>query len=121
MKKVYLEIFFAIIFVAVSTFLVYGRLVDVRVFWNSQMIWSAILMLGWVIVSLGYFHQGLLVRSDHSASNVSVLLPAAVFVVQCILFIKGIYYEDWSLVLGALVVNAGVVFSLYQIVTVKIK
>jgi len=115
MKKVHLEVFLAILFVAVSTAFVYGRLVDVRIFWNSQTAWSAILMAGWIIVALGYFHQGLLVRSGHSASHVSALLPSAVFIVQCVLFVKGIYYEDWSLIFGAVVVNTGVVFSLYQI------
>ena len=32
-----------------------------------------------------------------------------------ILFIKGVFFNDWSLVFGALIVNSGVVFCLYQI------
>ena len=62
-----------------------------------------------------------LVREARSDRNVSVLLPIVVFFVQCILFVKGVYYRDWSLVWGALVVNSGVVFSFYQIARVREK
>lgn len=74
-----------------------------------------------MVVSLGYYNQGHLVQKSKSASHVSVMLPIAAFVVQCVLFVKGIHYKDWSLVLGALVVNSGVLFSLYQIYKVKLK
>jgi len=79
------------------------------------------LALGWVIVSLGYYHQGWLVHKSKSAEHVSIVLPVAVFMVQCILFVKGIYYKDWSLILGAVMVNSGVVFSLYQIIKSRSK
>ncbi len=85
------------------------------------MFWSVILAFGWIVVSLGYYHQGWLVHKSKSAEHVSVVLPIAVFLVQCILFVKGIYYHDWSLILGAIMVNSGVIFSLYQIVRVKSK
>ena len=73
-------------------------------------------MLGWIIVSAGYYHQGWLVRKDHSSAHVSLVLPVAVFFVQCILFVKGIYFDDWSLVAGAVLVNSGVCFSIYNII-----
>lgn len=78
-------------------------------------------MAGWVIVSLGYFHQGWLVHSGKNAEHVSIVLPVAVFSVQCILFVKGIFYGDWSLIYGAVIVNSGVVFSLYQIIKARHK
>ncbi|KND48896.1 MAG: hypothetical protein AB200_00515 [Parcubacteria bacterium C7867-005] len=119
MKKIYLEILFSALFVALSTIFIYGRLIGFDVFWNSQFLWSVILSIGWVVVALGYYHQGWLVHTSRSADHVSVVLPTAVFIVQCILFIKGIYYGDWSLIIGAVMVNSGVVFSLYQIVRAK--
>ncbi len=73
------------------------------------------LAIGWVIVSAGYFHQGWLVRKDGSSDHVSILLPSVVFLVQCVLFVKGVYYADWSLIAGAIMVNTGVLFSLYNI------
>ncbi len=121
MKKVFLEIFFSLTFVAVATFLMYGQLVGVSDFWNAQNVWSIILACGWVVVSLGYYHQGYVVHKSKSAEHVSIVLPGAVFIVQCILFVKGIYYDDWALIFGALVVNSGVIFSLYQITHVKFR
>ncbi|HEY4505214.1 MAG TPA: hypothetical protein VJG67_00785 [Candidatus Paceibacterota bacterium] len=114
--KLFLEIIFSIAFVLVGTYFVYGQLEFVNSFWNAQSIWSSILAIGWIIVSLGYFHQGWLIHEKRNAHNVSALLPIAVFFIQCILFVKGIYYHDWSLIWGALVVNSGVVFSLYHII-----
>ena len=114
--KLFLEIIFSIAFVLVGTYFVYGQLEFVNSFWNAQSIWSVILSIGWIIVSLGYFHQGWLIHEKRNAHNVSALLPIAVFFIQCILFVKGIYYHDWSLIWGALVVNSGVVFSLYHII-----
>ncbi len=118
-NKIYLEISLCILFVAISTFFLYGSLVGFDVFWNAQFLWSSVLAVGWVIVSLGYYHQGWMVHQNKSAKNVSTVLPIAVFIVQCILFIKGIYYSDWSLISGAVMVNSGVVFNLYQIFKVK--
>lgn len=121
MKKVHIEILIAILFVVVPTFFIYRELVGFDIFWNSQMIWSTLLAFGWIIVSLGYFRQGWLVHHSGDAREVSVLLPCSAFVVQCILFVKGIHYHDWSLVGGAILVNSGVVFSLYNILKAKIK
>lgn len=121
MKKIHFEIPVSVLFVFISTFFVYKYLADLSVFWNSQIFWSVVLALGWVVVSFGYYHQGWLVHKSKSAEHVSVVLPVAVFIVQCILFVKGIYYEDWSLILGAVMVNSGVVFSLYQITKVKFR
>lgn len=115
-KKLILEIIISILFVFVGTFFVYGYLKSSSSFWDVQNIWSIILALGWVIVSMGYYHQGFLIHKNHNAKNVSALLPTAVFFIQCILFIKGIYYNDWSLIWGALVVNSGVSFCLYHII-----
>ena len=121
MKKLFLEIFFSILFVFATTLFVYGKLVGINNFWDAQNIWSIILALGWIVVALGYYHQGYIVHKSRSASHVSIILPSAVFVVQCVLFVKGIYYKDWALIFGALVVNSGVVFSLYQITHAKFK
>ena len=121
MKKIYWEILITAGFVLAGTFLAYTWLQTNAQFWDAQTVWSAILMLGWVIVASGYYHQGWLVHKGHTALLVSVVLPSAVFVVQCILFIKGIFFHDWSLIFGAIVVNSGVVFSLYQIIKAKRK
>ncbi len=121
MKKVHLEILFAILFVLISTYYIYDWLVGISFFWNAQMVWSVLLAMGWVIVSLGYFRQGWLVHHSGDAREVSVLLPIAAFTAQCVLFVKGIFYHDWSLIAGALMVNSGVVFSLYNIFKAKLK
>lgn len=105
----------SILFVFGLTYLVYQSLVSFPLFWNVQTTWSIALVLCWIFVSAGYFHQGWLVHARNDAKEVSLLLPSAVFIVQCILFVKGIYYHDWSFVLGAVIVNSGVVFSLVQI------
>lgn len=115
MKKIYWEILITTGIVLVGTSLAYSWLQGKVQFWDAQTVWSAILMLGWVVVASGYYHQGWLVHKGHTALHVSAVLPSAVFVVQCILFIKGVYFQDWSLIFGAIVVNSGVVFSLYQI------
>lgn len=109
------------LFVAFSTVFIFGRLAMFPNFWNSQVFWSSVLALGWVIVSLGYYHQGWIVHTSKSSEHVSIVLPIAVFVVQCILFVKGIFYDDWSLITGAVMVNSGVVFNLYQIIKVRHK
>ena len=115
MKKIAIEIFASAILVFVPTYFVYQKLAPVKIFWNSQALWSMALIFCWVIVAIGYYHQGWLVRKAQNAKNVSLVLPIAVFFVQCILFVKGIYYHDQSLVIGAIVVNSGVFFSVYNI------
>lgn len=115
MLKLVTEIVASTLFVAVSTFVIFNQIGNVSVFWDAQFLWSVALAIGWVVVSFGYFHQGWLVREGKSASHVSIVLPSAVFIVQCILFVKGIYYDDWSLVAGAIMVNSGVIFSIYHI------
>lgn len=112
----FFEIFGVIAFVVIGTYFAYNGLANLTAFWESQLFWSVILSIGWVIVSFGYFHQGWLVHKNHDSDHVSVVLPATVFVVQCVLFVKGVYYSDWSLIAGAIIVNSGVVFSLYQII-----
>lgn len=119
MKKIHFEILISILFVFISTFFIYGYLSKFSGFWDSQTIWSCILGICWIIVSLGYYNQGHLVQKSKSANHVSIILPIAVFVVQCVLFVKGIHYKDWSLVGGAIIVNSGVLFSLYQIYKVR--
>ncbi len=118
-KKIFLEILLTAALVLVPTYFVYNYLLDRQGFWNTQTIWSIILACGWLVVSLGYYNQGSLVHASKSAKNVSVFLPIAVFFIQCVLFVKGIHYKDWSLVWGALVVNSGVTFNLYQIIKVR--
>lgn len=109
----------SIVFVLGATFIVYSKLQPIDSFWDAQFWWSIGLIACWIVVASGYYHQGWLVRKQSSAKNVSVVLPMAVFCVQCILFVKGIFYDDWSLILGALLVNSGVLFSLYNIFRVR--
>lgn len=110
-----MEIILSILFVALSTFFMYGYLSKSAFFWNAQFFWNIALAVGWIIVSLGYYNQGWIIQKNKSAEHVSVILPSAVFIVQCILFVKGIYYQDWALIAGAVMVNSGVTFNLYQI------
>jgi len=118
--RFYFEIVFSLLFVTVATMLIYGKLQQVSVFWKAHMFWSYALMLCWIIVAAGYYHQGWLVRKDHNAAHVSLILPIAVFFVQCILFVKGINFGDWSLVVGAVLVNSGVLFSLYHLMKARL-
>ena len=119
MKKIFWEIGISLAVVLIPTFFIYRRLSGEEFFWNAQFLWSVALILCWTIVASGYYHQGWLVKSRGHADDVSIVLPIAVFFVQCILFVKGIYYRDWSLVGGALLVNSGVVFSLSQIFKIR--
>lgn len=119
--RFYFEIFVSLLIVTVLTVLVYGQLVGIQEFWRADMFWSYALILGWIIIAAGYYHQGWLVRKDHSAAHVSLILPIAVFLVQCILFVKGINFHDWSLIGGAVLVNSGVLFSLYNIARARLK
>ena len=121
MKKIVFESVISVIFVFISTFFAYQYLAGNASFWNSQLFWSILLAICWVVVAAGYYHQGWLVSSQGTAKDVSMILPIAVFIVQCVLFVKGIYYHDWSLIWGAVVVNSGVVFSLSQILKVRRK
>ena len=119
--KLFLEIIFSALFVLVPTLIIYSRLAGVEVFWDAQSLWNVALAVCWIVVATGYYHQGWLVHSQRKSDDVSIVLPMAVFFVQCILFVKGIYYRDWSLIWGALVVNSGVVFSLYQIISFRLR
>ncbi|MEX2409973.1 MAG: hypothetical protein WD607_01150 [Candidatus Paceibacterota bacterium] len=115
MNKKLFEAIIVVLFVLIGTFFVYNQLKLVDSFWDSQFLWNIGMMICWAVVSIGYFNQGWLVYSRDDAQGVSIILPIAVFAVQCILFVKGIYYTDWALIAGALLVNSGVTFSLYQI------
>lgn len=119
MRKVHWEIVATLAFVLGGTLLVYGQLKKYPAFWDAQMLWSIVLIIGWIVVAAGYYRQGWLIHHNHSARNLSLLLPSAVFLVQCLLFIKGIHFRDWSLVVGSLIMNSGVTFSLYQIIKAK--
>lgn len=119
MHKVVLEILAGIAFVLVGTYVAYGYLAQYSEFWQSQEVWSTVLVVLWAVVASGYFHQGWLVYKGKSADHVSLILPAVVFLVQCVLFVKGVFYDDWSLIAGALMVNSGVTFSLYHIIKAK--
>lgn len=119
MKKLAFQVLISLLFVFVSTFFVYQNLESITRFWNAQFAWSVALIVCWIIVAGGYYHQGWIIRNRRGARDVSIVLPIAVFCVQCILFVKGIFYNDWSLILGALLVNSGVLFSLYHILKAR--
>ena len=118
MKKI-LEIILSVAVVSVLTLFVYSYLKGIPSFWDVQFAWSAVLALCWVFVATGYYHQGWLVHTQNNSKDVSIVLPITVFLVQCILFVKGVHYEDWSLVFGAIIVNSGVVFNLYHILRAR--
>jgi hypothetical protein len=119
MKKVYWEILISIVFVLGSAFLLYGQLESKTAFWDAQSIWSVALIIGWSVYSIEYFRQGWILHHAHTSANISVLLPTTYIVMQCILFVKGVFFRDWSLIASALIVNSGVVFYLYQIIKLK--
>ncbi len=119
MKKVYWEILISIVFVLGGTFLVYSWLAHNAAFWDAQRIWSIGLIIGWTVFSVEYFRQGWIIHHARTSANTSVLMPLTYFVMQCILFIKGVFFHDWSLIASALILNSGVVFYLYQ--TIKLK
>lgn len=120
-QRTFFEVLGATLTVLIPTAVIVSYLSGVELFWSAQAVWSVILAVGWAIVAGGYFHQGWLARSSADVSDVSLLLPCAVFVVQCVLFVKGVYYADWSLIWGALVVNSGVLFSIYNIIRARRK
>ncbi len=119
MRKVYWEILISIVFVLGSTFLVYNGLAHNVAFWDAQRVWSIGLIIGWSVVAIEYYRQGWMIHHARTSVNVSALLPSTIFVMECILFVKGVFFDDWSLIVSALIVNSGVVFYLYQIVKVK--
>ncbi|MEX2145075.1 MAG: hypothetical protein WD712_01740 [Candidatus Spechtbacterales bacterium] len=86
MTKIIVEIILSAAFVFIPTFFVYTWLAPVNQFWNAQFVWSVALIVCWVIVATGYYHQGWLIRKKQNVGNVSIVLPVAVFFVQCILF-----------------------------------
>ena len=87
MKRIILEVLITAAFVFIPTFFFYRQLAPIAQFWNAQFAWSAVLVFLWIIVATGYYHQGLLVRKKRHARSVSLMLPIAVFFVQCVLFI----------------------------------
>ena len=115
MKRVHWEIILGIVFVLGGTFVVFNFLKNNQNFWTAQHFWNTTLVAGWTVVSAGYWRQGTIVHKARSATHVSLVLPLAVFFVQCVMFVKGIYYHDAALVCGALLVNSAVVFDIYQI------
>ncbi len=119
MKKVHWEIVASMIFVLGGTFLLYGQLANNTAFWDAQFVWSMALIVCWTMVAAGYYYQGWMIHKGHTTVNVSFVLPSIVFIVQCILFVKGVFFHDWSLIFGSLIVNSGVLFCLYQIVKTK--
>jgi uncharacterized membrane protein YhdT len=119
MKKLILEIVGSAALVLIPTYFVYRQLAPLPEFWNAQFAWSIALIICWIVVAAGYYHQGWLVHKTHYAEDVSIILPIAVFCVQCILFVKGIFYSDISLIIGAVLVNSGVFFSMYNIIKNK--
>jgi len=104
-----------VIFVIGGTFLAYDRLAGTTAFWNAQSVWSTALIVSWTMIAVAYYYEGWLIHHGRSQANISAVTPALIFVAQCILFVKGVFFNDWSLVFGALLVNSGVVFCLYQI------
>lgn len=116
MKRLHLELVFITLFVIGGTSLTYWLLADAFNFWDNQEFWSLALLVCWGVVSLGYYRQGWIVHKAKSATHVSLFLPIVVFIVQCILFIKGIHYHDYALIVGAILVNSGVAFNIYQII-----
>ena len=118
-RKVYWEVLISITFVLGGTFLAYSWLAHNAFFWNTQQIWSVGLIIGWTVVAAEYFRQGWMIHNARTSINISALLPSTIFVMQCILFFKGVFFQDWSLIISALTVNSGVVFCLYQIMKKK--
>ncbi len=115
MKRVHVEIVLAILSVVGGTLFAYSILSTKQDFWDSQSFWNTVLLFCWAVVMLGYFRQGWIVHHARSSKNISLFLPIVVFFVQCILFVKGIYYHDVALIFGAVMVNSGALFSAYQI------
>lgn len=110
-----IELVAATLFVLVGTAITYSQLESLVEFWNAQTFWNFALIVCWGIVAFGYYHQGWVIGIKKNSSGVSIILPISVFIVQCILFVKGVFYKDTSLIIGALMVNSGVTFAIYRI------
>lgn len=108
------EILASVIFVVGGTALLYVWLSETSGFWNAQRLWSIALIAGYAVVAFEYFRYGWLIHHSRTTANISPFLTLSIFAMQCILFVKGIFFGDWSLVAGTLMVNSGVVFTLYQ-------
>lgn len=83
-------------------------------------IWSVGLEICWLAVAYGWYAQGKIVQQKGDYSNVSLKLPFIMFSTQCFLLAKGIYYDDWSLISGCILVNTAIVYALIQVTKVKI-
>lgn len=92
----------------------YWWLAEVAGFWGAQDLWSIALLMGYSILSFEYFRHGWMIHHARTSANISPILTLSVFALQCVLFVKGVYFEDWSLIAGALILNCGIVFTLYQ-------
>lgn len=104
-----------------GAYLLYSNLGNNAAFWDAQSMWSVALILGWAVYSIEYFRQGWIIHHARTSDNISILLPSTYVVMQCILFIKGVFFHDWSIIVSALIVNSGVVFYLYQVIKIKRK
>ena len=109
------------LFVLGGAYLVYINLESNAAFWDAQHIWSIGLIIGWSVYSIEYFRQGWILHHARTSDNISLLLPSTYLVMQCILFVKGVFFNDWSIIASALIVNSGVVFYLYQALQAKRK
>ena len=110
MFLVYWEILASVIFVLGGTFLAYGQLSDTAAFWNAQSVWSTALIVSWTLIAAAYYYEGWLIHHGRSQANISAVTLSAHLRRAMHSFIKGIFFNDWSLVFGALLVNSGVVF-----------
>ncbi len=86
---------------------------------DEKTIWSILLMFCWIIVSLGQINQGMKIKKNKNIENISIFLPTTVFIAQTILFVKGLSYGDWSLIIGAVVVNIGTMFNVFNFLKIK--
>ena len=102
-----------------GTYVAYGWLAHSAAFWDAQSIWSIGLIIGWGVVAIEYYRQGWMIHHARTLVNVDALLPSTIFVMECILFVKGVFFDDWSMVVSALIVNSGIAFYLYQIIMIK--
>ena len=114
MNRVHWEILASIVFVLGGTAFMWSWLSDMPDFWDEQRLWSFALITGYTIVSFEYFRQGWKIHHARSPANISTTLTTTIMLMQCVLFVKGVYFGDWSLIVGALIYNCGVIFLLYQ-------
>lgn len=119
MRKVHWEILVSVVVVLGGTYLVYNGLAHNAYFWDAQRIWGMGLIVGWTVLSIEYFRQGWIIHHARTSANISVLMPSTYFILQCILFYKGVFFNDWTIIISSLIVNSGVVFYLYQVIKLK--